>query len=309
MRRLSSIAPLLLLVLAAVIWFVFVSEPFSKWLAKVTNRATYNGHVVGRLVRSEGSSRILHLGDIRLAPTPMEKPIELRDGTQIQTSVDSKAIFVLNSQDEFELGPSGLVQIQLWNSRDPSSPAYITNSLGQLKLQKAGAKGKAYVIRDGRLYLPGQAVVTPPMALTVLRSAPLDLALADQSSASTDDGESDSLNAADSSAEDEESAAPLATGLDPETLSNEYIDEVISRRQSLLQRCWLSRIKDAPTLKGNIILQFEISRRGKVRDIRVIDATLDDDTLTKCVISVFSRIAFRPYKGPEISLSYPITFE
>ena len=94
-----------------------------------------------------------------------------------------------------------------------------------------------------------------------------------------------------------------------DSLSNEYIDEVIVSRQSQLQKCWLSRLKDSPGLKGQIVLQFEISRRGKVRDLRVVDTTFDDDTLKRCVVTVFERLTFRPFKGQEITLSYPVAFE
>ena len=80
-------------------------------------------------------------------------------------------------------------------------------------------------------------------------------------------------------------------------------------RQSQLQKCWLGRLKDRPGLKGQLVLQFEISRRGKVKDLKITDSTFSDDTLSKCVMSVVERLNFRSFKGPEISLSYPISFE
>jgi len=284
-----------------------VGEFASRWLADLTNRARYNGEIVGHIVRAEGSVRVLHLGDIRLVPSPVEKPIELRDGAQIQTSVDSKAIFILNSQDELELGASGLLQLQLWNPKDANSPIYLNSLLGSITLQKPGTKGRAYLVKDGRLYLPGQQPLMRPMALTVLRSAPLDLTLAENQNAAGSGGD---FPRDDFSGEQEDAASSIpANAATPETLSNEYIDETIASRQAQLQKCWLTRLKDAPNLKGHLILQFEITRRGRVKDVRVTDASLEDETFTKCVISVLSRIQFRAYKGPEISLSYPIQFE
>ena len=140
------------------------------------------------------------------------------------------------------------------------------------------------------------------MALTVLKSAPLDLHLAEQEGA-------DDFSPADAAVSVEPEAAPVTNGADPDTLSNEYIDSVIVDRQGQLQRCWLSRLKDAPGLKGQITLQFEISRRGRVKDLRVVDASIKDEVLQKCVMSVFERLTFREFKGSEISLSYPINFE
>jgi hypothetical protein len=307
MHRLKSLAPILLLVLAAVIWFTFVSESLSKWFTRLTSRSEYNGQLIGKVVRAEGTVRVLHLSDIKFVSSPTEKPVELRDGDQVQTSVDSKAIFVLNSEDEFVLGSGGLVQFQLWNPKDPNSPVYIRIQLGQLTLNKAGVKGHAYVVKDGRLYLPNQKPIDRPMALTVLRNAPLDMNLADAQASGT---AQDTSASGAAGAEFDDASSPLpASGADPETLSNEYIDDTIASRQGQLQKCWLSRLKDSPKLKGHMVLQFEITRRGRVKDVRITDATLDDEVLSKCVVSVISRISFRQYKGPEISLSYPITFE
>ena len=173
---------------------------------------------------------------------------------------------------------------------------------GDVELKKAGIKGKAYIVREGRLYLPGQKVNQKPLALTVLKTAPLDMTLGDASE--TDIGEFDAEAALDEN-------APPKTDFqgEPETLSNEYIDEVINTRQGQLQKCWLSQVKDNPTVRGQMVVQFEIQRRGRVKSVRIADSSIDDEALKRCVTAVFERLNFRSFKGSEITLSYPIQFE
>jgi len=304
MRNLKGYWPL---ITAAIIGLLLVicAEPISRWVA--SNRAEHNGQLIGTIIQVEGSVRRIHRGNVDLLPTPIATPIELRDGDRVQTSLESRSAVLLNSQDELEIPPGSAVDFQLWNSRDPNSPIYINSSLGGLISRKPGVKGKAYVVKDGRLSFPGQKPAEKPLALTVLRNAPLDLHLADTKN--NEAGQGDFANDNSAAGGDDTAAPALAAGVDPDTLSNEYIDETILEHQGQLQKCWLTRLKDSPALKGEIVVQFEISRRGKVKEIRVADATLQDDVLQKCVMSVIERIQFRPFKGSEISLSYPINFE
>ena len=300
MRRLKGYGPLIAVTVMGLLLLI-LSETIAKWLAD--NRSAHNGAVIGRVMHVEGSVRRIHGADIDLLPTPDIKPIDLRDGDRLQTSVQSKADVILNSLDELEV-PSGTVAgFELWNAHDTASPIYVSTSLGQVNWQHPGVRGKAYLIKDGKLYFPGQKPVAKAMALTVLHAAPLDMHLA-SSEAPPGDFEADP--AAGAAAADENKAP---AGAEPETLANEYIDEMIVSHQAQLQKCWLTRLKDSPGLAGQITVQFEISHRGKVKEAHVADSTLQDETLKKCVVSVIERVPFRSYKGSEISLSYPIKFE
>lgn len=302
MRGLKGFMPLVLIGLAGLAWLLFVSEPGSHWLTSFLAPSSAPGAVVARLVRADGGVKRVHGGDVQKLKTPLASPLDLHDGDRIEVDKKSNAVLVLNSNDEIELQPLTAVTLQLWNEQDPKSPVYLNVLTGEVELLKAGVRGRAYVVREGRLYLPGQKALKKPMALTVLRSAPLDMSLSEATAL-----ESEAENATGRAGDDGKAAAGLTP--EPETLSNEYIDETLVARQGQFQKCWLSRLKDKPELKGQIVLQFEISRRGKVRDLKVADSSLTDDTLTKCVTSVVERISFRSFKGPEISLSYPITFE
>lgn len=282
----------------------FLSEPGSKWLASKINRSPPDTLVVGRIVHLEGSLKHIIDGQVTEATAPLAGPFDIHDGERVEVEKDARALLILNSQDEFELGSLAAINLQLWNPRDPSSAIYLNWMAGPVHHRKGGVRGKAYVVKDGRLYLPGQKPTQKALALTVLRSAPLDMQLAEVQSGSNDEFEAASDKDRENGTRSEESF-----GTEPETLANEYIDEMIATRQTQFQNCWLTRLKEDPNLKGKIVVQFEISRRGKVRDVRINEATLNDDTLKKCIVQVIERIPFRSFKGPEISLTYPIAFE
>lgn len=293
--------PLIIAGIVGLVTLFALSEPGARFLAGVVQSPHSVGPEVGRILSFEGQIKRVREGDVEIFAKPLDKPLTVYSRDRIEVDGNSKALLQLNSNDEFELLSLTSVALQLWNERDASSAVYLVLNSGDAELKKAGVKGKAYVVRDGRLYSPGQKVSAKPMALTVLKSAPLDIELGSEgkNEASTDFQEDPQ----------QEDAEPQSLATEPETLSNEYIDEMVASRQSQLQKCWISRLKDNPELKGQVILQFEINRRGKVKEIRVADSTFEDDGLKKCAMSVIERINFRTFKGSEISLTYPITFE
>ena len=302
MRGLKGLGPLLLVGIAGLAWVLFLSEPGANWLASLFTPADTRGAAIGRLVFAEGLVRHVLGGDVQKLTSPLNSPIDLHDGDRIETDNGARAVILLNSQDELELKPLSAVTLQLWNEKDAFSALYITVLNGDVESRKSGVRGRAYLVRNGRLYLPSQKASKKPMALTVLRSAPLDMGLSSEKGVDGGaDFEPDRSLPADKT--------PSGFTSEHETLSNDYIDEMIVSRQAQLQKCWLSRIKDKPDKKGQILIQFEISRRGKVKELKVADSSLSDESLQKCVLTVIERITFRSFKGPEISVSYPINFE
>lgn len=292
--------PFILIATVVLAWFFLGSEVGANWLSGLIAPERSTALPTAKVAELNGRIKIISHGRVTAFESKDKPalPLELRDGDRLEVDAGSRAVVILNSQDEFEIKDLASIIFQLWNPNDQGSPVYVNSLQGQLNLLRAGIRNRAYVMKDGRLYLPGQKPSQKPLALTVLRSAPLDMELA-----------------ASEGAEEAVSETPEEAGVDtpqgtlPETLSNEYIDEVVAGKQGQLQKCWLTRLKDTPSGRGQITLQFEITRRGQVKDVRVTDSTLNDGTLQKCITSVFERLQFRRFKGTEISLTYPLTFE
>jgi hypothetical protein len=299
MSWLRGFGPLLVAGALAIATIWFVAEPVAQWITKKITTAPKLGAPIGKLLLVQGKVKRIQNGEVEESQNNVA--LELFDGDRIETTAASRALLVLQSQDELELQPLSSASLQLWHPGDSLSPIYVTLIAGDVESRRTGVPGKAYVVRDGRLYLPHQKKQSKPMALTVLRSAPLDMQLPSADSGS-DFAKDDSQGETDEKPEKDNQA-------EPETLANEYIDETIGSRQGLLQKCWLTRLNEQPNLKGQLLVQFAITRRGKVKDVKIADSTINDEPLQKCVTTVFERLAFKSFRGPEISLSYPINFE
>ena len=256
---------------------------------------------MGRIVQLEGNAKIISGNKELSVAGPISEPSYLTNGDRLEISDNSKATLILNSQDEFLLGPSTSLMLQLWNTKDGQSPIYMTLLSGKVDLQKAGVRGRAYLVKQGRLFVPGQEIQNQRLNL-ILNQKEIDIELSENQL--SDSASEDLEPAGETTVLDEQ-----VSSIEPETLSNEYIDDSISRKQIQLQKCWLSRVKSSSVQKGKLVVQFEISRRGKVKDTKIIDSDFNDETLHNCIVGVIERINFRSFKGPEISLSYPIQLE
>ncbi len=303
MQSLKTFFPILTVVAAALTWLV-LSEPGAKVLAGWLQPWRPQGPQVARVVELDGTMKTVRDGRVEIFEGALSAPLMVNSGDRLEIDAKSRAVVVLNSQDELQLGPLTAASLQLWNERDVNSAVYVNLLSGTSELRKAGKKGQAYIVRDGRLYLPGQKATGKPLALTVLKTAPLDLQFAEDSERGNTATEFDAETSLA-----EEPAPPGEFGAEPDTLSNEYIDESISSRQNLLQKCWMARVRENPNMKVQMTVQFEISRRGKVKEVKVADSSVNDETLKNCVSQVFERLTFRSFKGSEIALSYPIQFE
>lgn len=304
MRTFKTFAPFIAVTLAAMAWLV-LSDSGSRLISGWLQPWRPQGPEVGRVAELEGSFKTVRDGRVEEHKN-LSAPIPIYSGDRIEVDAKSNAVLILNSQDELLLQPLTAAAVQLWNERDPGSAIYVNLIFGDSELRKAGVKGKAYIVREGRLYLPGQKALQKPLALTVLKNAPLEMQLADEGMRENTANTAPDFDAETALTDEPE---PKDFGTEPQTLSNELIDETITAKQSLLQKCWLSRVKDSPNLKANLVVQFEINRRGKVKEVKIADASVNDAELNKCVTTVFERLQFRPFKGSEISLSYPIQFE
>jgi TonB family protein len=119
----------------------------------------------------------------------------------------------------------------------------------------------------------------------------------------------DALKAPGAPEADEPTLPPPSSSGHTGTLGNDEIEQAVQQRSSLFQRCWTQRLRENPTLKGNVLLQFEITPRGKVQDVQIAQSSIGDEMMMHCLMSVMERIPFREFSGSPISLTFPLSFE
>lgn len=277
----------LIVVLTIGLLILAFARPLSRWFA--ANREAYNGKSIGQVIHAEGSVRQMHQRDIAIIPSPTLQPVTLHNGDSLQSSAQSKADFSLVSKDEFELPPGSAIRLQLANSNDAQSTLYVQIIFGHLNLRQAGIPGRAYVIQDERLYLPGQRHAAKSLGLSV-RRLPL-MKLPSDSFPPTSVGPS-----------------PVSS-LGPKILASEYIDAKAAEAAPALQKCWNATACE--TLKRHAYVEFHwtIKNTGVVENLSLFKSNITDEAWQKCLLSSFTNLTFTSFSGPPMDILFPVDFE
>lgn len=93
------------------------------------------------------------------------------------------------------------------------------------------------------------------------------------------------------------------------TLSDAYINNVISSQNPFFYRCYASLLQRQPDAAGELKFAFQITASGKVTNLQLLEGTLKDENLITCTRSILHRLRFRSYDGQTISVTYPIVFK
>ncbi|MGE0527557.1 MAG: hypothetical protein AB7P49_10875, partial [Bdellovibrionales bacterium] len=181
MRGLKGLGPLLLVGLVGLALMLFISEPGARWVSDLFHGSESRvDMIVAHVVQLEGRMKRLNGSDVETFTGPLPRSLSIYNGDRLEVNANSRALLILNSRDEFELGALSSVALQLWNEKDPGSPVYLNWRSGPLELKTAGVRDKAYVVHEGRLYLPGQKPEEAALTLTVSRSENADMQIADR---------------------------------------------------------------------------------------------------------------------------------
>ena len=83
----------------------------------------------------------------------------------------------------------------------------------------------------------------------------------------------------------------------------------IRARRRAFQACYERSLRNNPTLRGKVTVQFSIQPTGTVSGARATENTTGDAGMASCVVGVVRRLRWNP--GPEggsVSYRYPFVF-
>src|SRR5262249_23324251 len=98
----------------------------------------------------------------------------------------------------------------------------------------------------------------------------------------------------------------------PEVESSDVDREALARyvRQRLkaITGCYEKELKRNPSLKGKVVIRFNIKASGRADDIEVEENSLGNDAVASCIRAVIRGWIF-PFKpGEDVSVTYPFVF-
>ncbi len=219
--------------------------------------------------------------------------------------VESRASLLISAKGyQIKLIGPGQFLFEMWLPQDPDGPLLIHRLAGQMEMVKEGERGKVFVVssqgftdpKGASLNLGPRGLILSPLTLSqsgdeVKAPPPLEDPPTQQTS-----GEISLANGSDAEPESQ-------------SLSNEYLDRVISQQQELFQRCQANALRDQGEVRGQVVMALTISPQGKMENVHVMTSNIQNDKLLSCLVQVFEQIKFKPFSGPSIVRSYPLSFE
>ncbi len=92
-------------------------------------------------------------------------------------------------------------------------------------------------------------------------------------------------------------------------LSPAVAGRIIERARSAARFCYESRLTQNPNLAGKVVTRVTVSSSGRVREAAVIESTLGDRDVERCLERVVSRLIFPACQGGESEITYPWIFQ
>lgn len=93
----------------------------------------------------------------------------------------------------------------------------------------------------------------------------------------------------------------LMDALDPEVIA-----AIIKRYLPQIQHCYEMRLVHIPTLKGKVLVKFQIVKDGSVRNPSIMESTLNDKGTEECILTKINKWSFpQPKGGGVVEVKYP----
>lgn len=232
------------------------------------------------------------------------KEQELKNQDTVTTDANSRAKIAFVSGFEIQVEPNSLIVIEN-PKKDDQGRIQITFLKGDFKVLKTGSPNQVIVSKDKKFQdLAGR---TP--------QNPIQIDLTPQAIVSEKLEEIKTPKIENEKLEEKKKVLvvkekkPEPPKKPRETLSDEYISQIVNSQKPFFNRCYAQHLRLNPDSRGQIHLAFTINTLGKVSTVSLIQSTLSDPQLERCTMSVIERCRFKAFDGDPIVVNYPINFE
>ncbi len=92
-------------------------------------------------------------------------------------------------------------------------------------------------------------------------------------------------------------------------LNKDLIRQVVRRHRAQLRYCYESQLSRDPSITGKLVLHFTIDAKGNVTRVELVESSLGDENVEKCVMGRVRTWRFpEPKGGGTVTVTYPWTF-
>lgn len=107
------------------------------------------------------------------------------------------------------------------------------------------------------------------------------------------------------------SPAPALNSREPEgsNIDSAGVTKVINVSRAAIKRCYDKALTSNPLLKGKLSVKITINQEGRVSRTEVVEDSLHDAEVAKCVKGVIGRLRFPKPAGGTASVTFPFAFD
>ena len=105
--------------------------------------------------------------------------------------------------------------------------------------------------------------------------------------------------------------APALSSREPEgsNIDSAGVSKVINVSKAAIKRCYDKALTSNPMLKGKLSVKININEQGRVDSTEVVEDSLHDAEVAKCVKGVIGRLRFPKPAGGTASITFPFAFD
>lgn len=220
-------------------------------------------------------------------------PESLYNNSALKTYEGSKAQLSFENGWVVDLTENSHAKFQIWNVDDQSK--YLLHILsGSYELISKGTETGLLVLYKNNFYSPGAKLVDK-------KSITMNIIANNISKeASLDKGDDLKNKLAEETAN---------KNLTKNEVSTRYIETSILKNRHLFEKCLANRIRENNIVSGRLLVGFNVTELGTLKDINIIENKTQDKKIESCVIDVFARIKIRNYNGPKTFFAFPVDFK
>ena len=86
------------------------------------------------------------------------------------------------------------------------------------------------------------------------------------------------------------------------------ITQVVRRRKGTVKACYEKQLERNPRLSGRVKLQFTILESGRVGSTRILEDTIGDAQVGRCIAGAMKRWRFPKPEGGSVTIAFPFAF-
>ncbi|WP_404364268.1 TonB family protein [Corallococcus coralloides] len=96
--------------------------------------------------------------------------------------------------------------------------------------------------------------------------------------------------------------------VDSSEVSPKELARFIQRMKASIQRCYEKELKRDPTLKGRVMVRFNLKPDGRAGNVEVEESTLRSEGVSSCIITTIRAWKFPFQPSDDVPVSYPFIF-